>query len=112
MAVPDPNVLNRFVLSNPAVTRVLGAAITAVSAGLSMVIARYFFKSNSSSGLGYLIGLPVGFLLPRRVVPIRDDKPAVQRRPDIASGVLLDPDVGLGRSVRAFLLLQEFRRQQ
>jgi hypothetical protein len=51
MAVPDPNVLNRFVLFNPAVARVLGAAITAVSVGLSMVIARYFFKSYCSQGL-------------------------------------------------------------
>jgi hypothetical protein len=61
MAVPDPNVLNRFVLFNPAVARVLGAAITAVSVGLSLVIARYFFKSYSFSGLGYLLGLPAGF---------------------------------------------------
>jgi hypothetical protein len=60
MAVPDPNVLNRFVLFNPAVARVLGAAITAVSVGLSLVIARYF-KSYSFSGLGYLLGLPAGF---------------------------------------------------
>jgi hypothetical protein len=61
MAVPDPNVLKRFVLFNPAMARVLGASITAVSVGLSMVIARYLFKSYSFSGLGYLLGLPVGF---------------------------------------------------
>ena len=41
--------------------RVRGAAITAVSVGLSMVIARHFFKSYSFSGPGYLPGLPVGF---------------------------------------------------
>src|SRR5215211_6728410 len=45
---------------NPAVARVLGAAITAVSVGLSMVIARHFFKSYLFSGPGYLLGLPVG----------------------------------------------------
>ena len=38
----------------------LGAAITAVSVGLSMAIARHFFKSYSFSGPGYLLGMPVG----------------------------------------------------
>lgn len=40
--------------------RVLGAAITAVSVGLSMAIARHFFKSYSFSGPGYLLGMPIG----------------------------------------------------
>ena len=52
----------QLVLSfNPAVARVLRAAITAVSVGLSMAIARHFFKSYSFSGPGYLLGLSVGF---------------------------------------------------
>lgn len=41
--------------------RVLGAAITAVSVGLSMVIARHFLRSYSFSGPGYLLGLPARF---------------------------------------------------
>lgn len=41
--------------------RVLGAAITAVSVGLSMVIARHFFRSYSFSGPGYLLGQPARF---------------------------------------------------
>jgi hypothetical protein len=46
---------------NPAVARVLGAAISVVSVGLSTGIGRHFFKSYSFSGPGYLLGLPVGF---------------------------------------------------
>lgn len=61
MAVLDPNVLNPYVLLNPGLAPVLAAAITAVSATLALAISRYFFKSYSFSGFGYLLGLPVGF---------------------------------------------------
>lgn len=61
MAVLDPNVLNPFVLVSPAIAPALAVAITAVSVSLSLVISRYFFKSYSFSGFGYLLGLPVGF---------------------------------------------------
>jgi len=57
----DPNILNPFVLVSPAVAPALAAAITAVSVSLSIMISRYFFKSYSFSGFGYLLGLPVGF---------------------------------------------------
>ena len=56
MAVLDPNVLNPFVLVSPAVAPALAVAITAVSVSLSLVISRYFFKSYSFSGFGYLLG--------------------------------------------------------
>jgi len=61
MAVLDPNVLNPFVLLNPAVAPVLVAAITGVSVLLAFGISRYFFKSYRFSGFGYLLALPVGF---------------------------------------------------
>jgi hypothetical protein len=58
----DPNVLNPYVLLNPAVAPALTGAITAASVLLSLVISRYFFKSFRFSGFGYLLGLPVGFV--------------------------------------------------
>ena len=61
MALVDPNVLNPFVLMNLAVAPVLAAVITAISVSLSLMISRYFFKSYTFSGFGYLLGLPVGF---------------------------------------------------
>jgi hypothetical protein len=61
MVVLDPNVLNPFVLVSPAVAPVLAAVITAISVSLSLMISRYFFKSYTFSGFGYLLGLPVGF---------------------------------------------------
>lgn len=61
MALLDPNVLNPFVLVSPAMAPALTVAITAVSALLSLMISRYFFKSYRFSGFGYLLGLPVGF---------------------------------------------------
>lgn len=61
MAVLDPNVLNPFVLVSPSIAPALAVAITAVSVSLSLAISRYFFKSYSFSGFGYLLGLPVGF---------------------------------------------------
>jgi hypothetical protein len=61
MAVLDPNVLNPFILVSPSVAPVLAAVITAISVSLSLMISRYFFKSYTFSGFGYLLGLPVGF---------------------------------------------------
>jgi len=61
MSVLDPNVLNPFVLLNPAIAPALVVIITAVSVSLSLMISRYFFKSYTFSGFGYLLGLPVGF---------------------------------------------------
>jgi hypothetical protein len=61
MAVLDPNVLNPFVLVSPAIAPALAVAITAISVSLSLMISRYFFKSYTFSGFGYLLGLPVGF---------------------------------------------------
>lgn len=61
MAVLDPNVLNPFVLVNPAIAPALAVVIAAISVSLSLMISRYFFKSYSFSGFGYLLGLPVGF---------------------------------------------------
>src|SRR2546426_2611106 len=61
MALVDPNVLNPFVLMNLAVAQVLAAVITAISVSLSLMISRYFFRSYTFSGFGYLLGLPVGF---------------------------------------------------
>lgn len=61
MTVLDPNVLNPFVLLNPAIAPALVVIITAVSVSLSLMISRYFFKSYTFSGFGYLLGLPVGF---------------------------------------------------
>jgi hypothetical protein len=61
MAVLDPNVLNSYVLLDPALAPVLAAGITAVSVALSLAISRSFFRSYSFAGFGYLLGLPVGF---------------------------------------------------
>ncbi|MEW6605242.1 MAG: hypothetical protein AB1351_11230 [Thermoproteota archaeon] len=61
MAVLDPNVLNPFVLVSPAFAPALAVVIAAISVSLSLMISRYFFKSYSFSGFGYLLGLPVGF---------------------------------------------------
>ncbi|HJS82034.1 MAG TPA: hypothetical protein VJ742_04280 [Nitrososphaera sp.] len=61
MAVLDPNVLNSYVLLDPALAPVLAIGITAVSVALSLVISRSFFRSYSFAGFGYLLGLPVGF---------------------------------------------------
>jgi hypothetical protein len=61
MAVLDPNVLNPYVLLDPAVAPLLGVAIASISVVMSLMISRYFFKSYTFSGFGYLLGLPVGF---------------------------------------------------
>lgn len=61
MAALDPNVLNPFVLVSPAIAPALAVTITAISVSLSLMISRYFFKSYTFSGFGYLLGLPAGF---------------------------------------------------
>lgn len=61
MAALDPNVLNPFVLVSPAIAPTLAVTITAISVSLSLMISRYFFKSYTFSGFGYLLGLPAGF---------------------------------------------------
>lgn len=61
MAMLNPNVLNPYALLDPAVAPFLGVAITSISVVASLLISRYFFKSYSFSGFGYLLGLPVGF---------------------------------------------------
>ncbi len=61
MVALDPNVLNPFVLVSPAIAPALAVTITAISVSLSLMISRYFFKSYTFSGFGYLLGLPAGF---------------------------------------------------
>lgn len=58
----DPNVLNPYVLLDPAVAPVASAVFTAASVILCIVISRYFFRSYKFSGFGYLLGLPAGFV--------------------------------------------------
>ncbi len=58
----DPNVLNPYVLLDPAIAPVASAAFTAASVILAMVISRYFFRSYRFSGFGYLLGVPAGFV--------------------------------------------------
>jgi hypothetical protein len=45
MALLDPNILNPYVLLDPAVAPFLGVAITSVSVMASLLISKYFFKS-------------------------------------------------------------------
>ncbi|HVX03415.1 MAG TPA: hypothetical protein VHA09_09710 [Nitrososphaera sp.] len=58
----DPNVLNPYVLLDPAVTPFASAVFTTASVALSLVISWYFFRSYRFAGFGYLLGLPVGFV--------------------------------------------------
>lgn len=58
----DPNVLNPYVLLDPAIVPVASVAFTAASVILSLVISRYFFRSYKFSGFGYLLALPAGFV--------------------------------------------------
>lgn len=62
MAALDPNVLNPYVLLDPAVAPAASIALTLASAALAIAISRHFFKSYSFSGFGYLLGLPAGFV--------------------------------------------------
>ena len=59
--LPDPNVLNPFVLMDPSVVPAVALIVMLASVSISFIIARYFFKSYSFSGFGYLLGLPAGF---------------------------------------------------
>lgn len=71
MAVLDRNLLNQFMLVSTATVPALAAAITAVSTSLSLWGSRYLFKPYTFSGLGYLLGLPVGFTFPWAVFILR-----------------------------------------
>ncbi|MEM2140560.1 hypothetical protein [Nitrososphaera sp.] len=57
----NPNILNPFVLMDPSVAPAVALVVMAVSVSASFLIARYFFKSYSFSGFGYLLGFPTGF---------------------------------------------------
>jgi len=57
----NPNILNPFVLMDPSVAPAVALTVMAVSVSASFLIARYFFKSYSFSGFGYLLGFPTGF---------------------------------------------------
>ncbi|MER3407616.1 MAG: hypothetical protein C4292_02145, partial [Nitrososphaera sp.] len=61
MTALDPNVLNPYILLDPAVAPAASIAFTLVSAALAIAISRRFFRSYSFSGFGYLLGLPAGF---------------------------------------------------
>lgn len=58
----DPNVLNPYVLLDPAIAPVASAVFTAASVILAITISRYFFRSYKFSGFGYLLGVPAGFV--------------------------------------------------
>jgi len=59
--LPNPNILNPFVLMDPSVAPAVALIVMAASVSASFLIARYFFKSYSFSGFGYLLGFPAGF---------------------------------------------------
>lgn len=61
MSELDPNVLNFYVLLDPAQAVALAAGVTAASVALSVAISRNYFRSYNFAGFGYLLGLPVGF---------------------------------------------------
>ncbi|AIF84029.1 hypothetical protein NTE_01971 [Candidatus Nitrososphaera evergladensis SR1] len=58
----DPNVLNPYVLLDPAIAPIASAVFTAASIALSLAISWYFFRSYRFAGFGYLLGLPAGFV--------------------------------------------------
>lgn len=58
----DPNVLNPYVLLDPAIAPAASVVFTTASVILAIVISRYFFRSYKFSGFGYLLGLPAGFV--------------------------------------------------
>lgn len=57
----NPNILNPFVLMDPSVAPAVALIVMVASVSASFLIARYFFKSYSFSGFGYLLGFPMGF---------------------------------------------------
>jgi hypothetical protein len=61
MTVLDPNILNPFTLLDPSIAQTVSLSGTIVSFSLSLVISWHFFRSYKFSGLGYLLGLPIGF---------------------------------------------------
>src|SRR5438105_9824722 len=63
LASLDPNILSPFQLLEPWMSLTTSLIVTVVSISLSLVISWHFFKSYRFSGFGYLLGLPVGFVL-------------------------------------------------
>jgi hypothetical protein len=57
----NPNILNPFVLIDPSIAPAVALIVMVASVSASFLIARYFFKSYSFSGFGYLLGFPMGF---------------------------------------------------
>ena len=62
MTALDPNILNPFILLDPAIFQTISLLITLPSLLFSLTISWHFFRSYRFSGFGYLLGLPVGFV--------------------------------------------------
>ena len=67
MAMLDPNVLNPYVLLDPAVAPFLAVTITSISVVASLLISRYFFKSYTFSGFANPTGRPRRYPNPEKV---------------------------------------------
>src|SRR2546425_8227596 len=63
MTLQDPNILNTFILLDRSVALPFSLLITIASVSLCCIIAFYFFRSYKFSGLRYLLGLPMGFVI-------------------------------------------------
>ena len=59
----DPNILSPFQMLEPGMSLLASLIVSAASVSLSLVVSWYFFRSYRFSGFGYLLGLPVGFVL-------------------------------------------------
>lgn len=59
----DPNVLSPFQLIDPGTSVLISTVVTSVSVAMALSVAIHFFRSYRFSGFGYLLGLPVGFVL-------------------------------------------------
>jgi hypothetical protein len=57
----NPNILNPFMLVDPSIAPAASLIVMVASVSASFLIARFFFKSYSFSGFGYLLGFPMGF---------------------------------------------------
>lgn len=57
----NPNILNPLVLMDPSVAPAVALIVMVASVSMSFLISRYFFKSYTFSGFGYLLGFPTGF---------------------------------------------------